>query len=81
MLAGIFIHGTEKYTADLNIYCQRLYNLYCSLNLITMTKERKTQHLARMGRMGNSQKNFVETLEGKRPFWRVMRRVVGVIKI
>jgi len=39
------------------------------------------QHLARMGRMGNSQKKFVENLEGKRPVWRVMCRVVDDIKI
>jgi hypothetical protein len=31
MLTGIFVHRTEEYTADLNIYCQGLYNLYCSL--------------------------------------------------
>jgi hypothetical protein len=31
--------------------------------------------------MGNSQKKSVENLEGKRPVWRFMRRVVDNIKI
>ena len=66
MLAGIFIHRTEEYTADLNIYCQGLYNLYCSLNLITMTKARRAQLLACKDRMGISLKKFVENVEGKK---------------
>jgi len=79
-LTVIFIHRTEEYTADLYIYCQGLYNVYSSLNLITMTVARRTQHLAYMGRMGNSQKKFVENLERKRPVWGVMSRVVDNIK-
>jgi len=31
--------------------------------------------------MGNSQKKLVENLEGKRPVWKVMRRVVDNIKM
>jgi hypothetical protein len=81
VLTGILIHTTEEYAAHLHIYCQGLYNLYFSLNLIAMTKERRTQNLACMGRVGNSQKHFVENLEGKRPVWRVMRRAVDNIKI
>jgi hypothetical protein len=59
------------------MYNEKLHKLYVSPNVIRIVKSRKMRqvgHVARMGRMRNTYKIFVETPEGKRPLGRTRRR-------